>query len=95
MKSGYYVGEATIAGVLCDHLALRNDDLDVQFWVAKGDVPVPRRMLMLHKDIEGRPRVWLRFSEWDFSPELSDRIFTLSPPPNAERFRFLENTPGY
>ena len=92
VKSGYYVGEATIAGVLCDHLVLRNDDLDVQLWIAKGDEPVPLRLLMLHKDLEGQPRNWLQFSEWDFSPELSDRIFTLSPPSDAERFRFFEDT---
>ncbi len=60
--------------------------------IAKGNEPVPRRMLMLHKDIEGHPRVWLQFSEWDFSPELSERIFTVSPARNAERFRFFEDT---
>jgi len=56
-KSGYRVGESTIAGVLCDHLALRNDDLDVQVWIEKG--------------------------------ELSERIFTHSPPQDAERVDFL------
>jgi len=34
-KSGYLVGESNIAGVLCDHLALRNGDLDVQVWIEK------------------------------------------------------------
>jgi len=29
-----YVEQATIAGVPCDHLALRGDRADVQFWVA-------------------------------------------------------------
>jgi hypothetical protein len=53
-----------------DHVALRNDDLDVQLWIAKAYEPGPRRMLMLHKDIEGRPRICLQFSDLDFSPEL-------------------------
>jgi len=92
VQTGYYVGESTIAGVLCDHLALRNEMLDVQLWIEKGSEPVPRRMLILHKDIKGRPRAWLQFSEWDFSPKLSERTFTLSPPRNAERFRFFEDT---
>jgi hypothetical protein len=71
---------------------LRNETLDVQLWIEKGSEPVPRRMLILHKELKGRPRVWLQFSEWDFSPKLSERIFTLSPPRNAERFRFFEDT---
>ena len=63
----------------------------VQLWIATSNEPVPLRMLMLHKDIEGQPRIWLQFSEWDFLPEMSDRIFTLSPLQNAERFRFFED----
>jgi hypothetical protein len=93
-KSGYRVGESTIAGVLCDHLALRNDDLDVQVWIEKGDQPVPRRIVITHKELHGRPRVWVNFTEWDFSPELSERIFTYSPPQDAERVDFLADMPG-
>lgn len=94
IKSGYYVGESTIAGVLCDHLALRSEKTDIQLWIAKGNEPVPRRLLIMHREVEGRPRVWLQSSEWDFSPDLSDHIFVLSPPQDAERFRFLAGVPG-
>jgi len=93
-KSGYRVGESTIAGVLCDHLALRNDDLDVQIWIEKGNQPIPRRILITHKELQGRPRVWVNFTEWDFSPELSEHIFTHSPPQDAERVDFLADMPG-
>ncbi len=94
VKSGYYVGESIIAGVLCDHLALRNEKLDVQVWIEKGNQPVPRRILITHKKLQGRPRVWVNFTEWDFSPELSERIFTHSPPQDAERVDFLADMPG-
>ncbi len=94
VQSGYYVGGATIAGVPCDHLALRSEKLDVQLWIAKGNEPVPRRMIMMHREVEGRPRVWLQSSDWDFSPELSDHIFILSPPQDAERFRYFAGVPG-
>jgi hypothetical protein len=93
-KSGYLVGESNIAGVLCDHLALRNDDLDVQIWIEKGNQPVPRRIVITHKELQGRPRVWVNFTEWDFSPELSEHIFTHSPPRDAERVEFLADMPG-
>ncbi len=89
VKSGYYVGESIIDGVMCDHLALRNEMLDAQVWIAQGNEPVFRRIVITHKELQGQPRVWVQFNEWDFSPELSERIFTLSPPDNAERFRFF------
>jgi len=93
-KSGYRVGESTIAGVACDHLALRNEKLDVQIWIEKGDEPVPRRIVITHKELQGHPRVWVNFTEWDFSPELSERVFTHSPPQDAERVDFLADMPG-
>jgi hypothetical protein len=93
IKSGYSVGESTIAGVLCDHLALRMGKSDIQLWIAKGNEPVPRRLLIMNREVEGRPRVWLQSSEWDFSPELSDHIFKLSPPQDAERFRYFADMP--
>jgi len=55
MKSGYYVGESMISGVLCDHLALRGEKEDVQVWIARGDEPVPRRILITYRDLEGQP----------------------------------------
>jgi hypothetical protein len=33
VKSGFVVGKAVIAGVRCDHLAFRNDDVDWQIWI--------------------------------------------------------------
>jgi hypothetical protein len=94
VKSGYYVGESIIDGVMCDHLALRNEKLDVQVWIEKGNEPVPRRMVITHKELQGQPRVWVQFTEWNFSPELSERIFTHSPPQDAERVGFLADMPG-
>ena len=94
VKSGYYVGESIIDGVICDHLALRNEELDVQVWIAQGNEPVPRRIVITHKELQGQPRVWVQFAEWDFSPEFTERIFTLSPPDDAERFRFFVDVSG-
>ncbi len=92
VKSGYYVGEATIAGILCDNLALRNEDEDVQLWVAKGDKPVPRRIVVTYKNLEGQPQFWAQFEEWNFSPNLPETIFSYSPPAHAEHVDFFGDT---
>jgi len=59
VQSGYYVGESMISGVMCDHLALRGDKEDVQVWVAQGDEPVPRRIVITYRQIEGQPQFWI------------------------------------
>jgi len=93
MRSGYYVGESMISGVLCDHLALRSETEDVQVWIAQGDEPVPRRIIIAYRQIEGQPRFWAQFTEWDFSPEVSDTTFTFSPPEGATRIHFFVDVP--
>jgi hypothetical protein len=41
-----YVESSSIAGVPCDHLALRGDEADLQLWVAQGQQPLPRRLVI-------------------------------------------------
>jgi hypothetical protein len=94
VQSGYYVGESMISGVLCDHLALRSEKEDVQVWIARGDEPVPRRIVITYRQIEGQPQFWAEFTDWNFSPELSDATFTFTPPGDAKRIRFFLDTPG-
>jgi hypothetical protein len=93
VESGYYVGESMISGVLCDHLALRSEKEDVQVWIARGAEPVPRRIVITYRQIEGQPQFWAQFTEWDFSPELPDTTFTFSPPEGAKRIRFFVDIP--
>jgi hypothetical protein len=93
VKSGYYVGESMISGVLCDHLALRGEEKDVQMWIARGDEPVPRRIVITHREIDGQPSFWAQFIEWNLSPGLSDTTFTFSPPEGATRVHFFVDVP--
>lgn len=85
VTSGHYIGEATIAGVPCDHLALRSDAEDVQLWVTQGDRPVPRRIVVIYRKLEGQPRFWAQFNSWDFAPKLAEGTFDFAPPAHAER----------
>ena len=89
VKSGYYLGESKVAGVLCDNLALRSENQDVQLWIAKGSTPAPCRIVVTYKKVEGQPQFWAQFIEWDFSPEFSDSMFKFSPPEDAERVDYF------
>jgi len=49
-------GESKIAGVLCDNLALRSENQDIQLWIAKGSNPAPCRIVVTYKKVEGQPQ---------------------------------------
>lgn len=93
VSSGNYVGEATIGGLLCDHLLLHTGTADIQLWVTQGDQPAPLRFLKIHRESQGQLRESMQFSNWDFSPDLPADLFVLPLPGNAERFQFFQDPP--
>jgi hypothetical protein len=78
-----YVESSSIAGVPCDHLALRGDEADLQVWVAQGQHPLPRRVVITYRHADGRPQFWAQFGDWNLAPEAPDALFTLTPPAGA------------
>lgn len=88
VRTAYYVGQETLAGVSCDHLALRGDRFDVQFWIAKGNQPLLHRMVITYTLAEGQPQFWAQFSDWNLSPEVPDSLFVFTPPTGAMKIAF-------
>ena len=88
-KEAYWVEEATISGTPCEHLALRNDMVDAQVWVAKGDEPVPQRIVITYKRLNGQPQFWANFRDWNLSPEAPDSLFVFIPAEGAARIAFV------
>jgi hypothetical protein len=84
-----YVGVETLGGVECDHLALRNEVLGVQFWVARSGEPLPRRIVIVYEQAEGRPQFRADLSGWDLAPRTPESLFAFDPPDGAERVPFL------
>ena len=83
-----YVEAASIAGVPCDHLALRGDETDMQVWVAQGQPPLPRRVVITYRHADGRPQFWAQFSDWNLAPAAPDALFTFTPPAGAAPIAF-------
>jgi hypothetical protein len=93
VRAAYYVEQASIAGVPCDHLAFRREQADLQLWIAQGDQPLPRRLVITYKDAEGQPQFWAQFSEWNLSPEVPDSLFAFTPPEGAAKIAFAPRKP--
>ena len=84
-----YVEQEAIAGVPCDHLALRGDRADIQLWIAKGEQPLLHRMVITYTLAEGQPQFWAQFREWNLSPELPDSLFAFTPAAGAVKIAFM------
>jgi hypothetical protein len=78
------VGSATIDGTTCQHYAFRQDDIDWQLWVQKGDYPLPRKLVITTKTDDARPQHTAVY-RWDLAPSFNDAAFTFDPPKGALR----------
>ena len=83
-----YVEQSHIAGVPCDHVAFRGDQADLQMWIAQGDKPLPRRVVITYRREDGRPQFWAQFSDWNLAPEVPDSLFAFKPPEGAMKIVF-------
>ncbi|MDA2919388.1 DUF2092 domain-containing protein [Desulfobacterota bacterium AH_259_B03_O07] len=88
VREAAYVEQSSIAGVPCDHIALRGDQADMQLWIAQGDKPLPQRVVITYRREDGRPQFWANFKEWNLAPKVPDSLFTFSPPKGAVKIAF-------
>lgn len=84
-----YVEENTLFEVPTDHLAVRSTDVDLQIWIAQGEQPLPRRIILTYKNAPGQPQFRADLSEWDLAPKVVADSFTFTPPAGAEQVPFL------
>lgn len=85
------IGPATVQGVPCDHFAFRQEGVDWQVWIQKGDSPLPRKLVITTTDDEAQPQ-HVAVLEWNLAPALNDRMFTFEPPPDSYRIAIREVT---
>jgi hypothetical protein len=89
LTSSSYVEEDALFDVPTDHLAARSAEVDLQVWVAQGEQPLPRRVILTYKNAPGQPQFRADFTEWNLSPKVAADSFTFTPPAGAEQIPFL------
>lgn len=82
------VDVARIGGVACDHVAFRTDLVDVQLWIAQGDLPLPRRVVIVYRSEIGQPQFRADLRDWDVAGSLPDSLFQAAVPAGSERVPF-------
>jgi len=93
LRSCYVVGESTVGGQVCDHVAVRNDYADYQIWVEKGEQPLLRRIVITYREEPGEPQFWANFTEWNMAPAANSRTFVFQPPEGSEQIQFQSIRP--
>ena len=87
-KIGKYVGEETLNGKKCHHLALKEYILDWDLWVGV-DSQLPVKFVIVATKIEGKPKIEVDFVEFDLQPNLPDKLFRFTPPDGAREIQML------
>ena len=77
-------GRASSRATTCEQYAFRQDDIDWQIWIQKGDYPLPRRLVITTKTDEARPQFTAVYT-WNLAPSFNDAAFTFDPPEGAGR----------
>jgi hypothetical protein len=82
-----HIGRGVINGRECEHLAFRNFDTDWQIWVEAGERPVPCKMVITSKTINGAPQYTLRIKDWKTGVEIAPNAFAFTPPAGASMLK--------
>ncbi len=85
--SGFFVQRVMLDDHVCEQLAWRTKDVDVQLWVREGEEAVPCRVVITYVNFEGHPQFSADFHDWDFAPDVDDELFTFIPPESAEQLQ--------
>ena len=86
IKSGKYLGTEKIGNTKCSHLKFEQDEIDWEIWIEATDKPLPRKVVITYKNIEGKPRFVGILDNWNLSPNFSkNNPFDFKPPANAEK----------
>ena len=78
-----HIGRGVIGGRECEHLAFRNFDTDWQLWVEVGDTPMPCKMVITSKTLNGAPQYTVHVNKWDTDTVPAPDAFMFTPPVGA------------
>ena len=89
VRGGVLVGDSNIDGTDCDHLAFRQGNVDWQLWVAQGDKPLPRKLLITTRYEVGDPQYQVTM-RWNLNPKIDKSTFAFTPPKGVNKIPFSD-----
>jgi hypothetical protein len=83
LTSAHYVGPAKLGDQEAEQYAFRQPDRDWQIWIAKGDKPVPLRIIIIGADDPARPQYEATLT-WDTAGQFAADTFVFTPPADVK-----------
>ncbi len=83
IESAEYVGMSE-EPANCHHLAFSQEAVDWEIWIDAGEKPLPRKLLVTYKALEGSPRYEADIRKWD-SAANPDGVFTPKIPESMKK----------
>ena len=87
ITSGMDVGPGEVGGVSCEHYAFRQEGLDWQVWIQKGDFPLPRKLVLTTTTDDARPQ-HTSVLTWNLAPSYNEATFVFDPPAGTHKIVF-------
>jgi hypothetical protein len=84
LRSAIDLGPSTIGGTECEQYALREEGVDWQIWIQKGDTPLPRKLVITTTSDPAQPQ-YVAVLNWNTTAKFDEAAFTFSPPQGAMR----------
>jgi hypothetical protein len=92
VREAAIIGPSDVNGVPCDHVAIRQDDVDWQVWIEHGDHPLPRKIVITTKSEPQQPQYEATLT-WNTDARFSPSTFQFTPPQGAHQID-IETTGG-
>lgn len=81
------VGPAMIVKAPTDQYLFRQGDVDWQIWIARGQQPLPRKLVITDRTDPSRP-TYSALLQWNPGVALPDDHFTFTPPASSQKIEF-------
>jgi hypothetical protein len=91
VKRALDLGPSDVEGVTCQQYVLRQDDVDWQIWIQKGDYPLPRKLVITTRTDEARPQYSVTYT-WNLAPSYNEATFKFEAPAEARRVALSSDT---
>ncbi len=94
VTSGKELGPVTIDGKPARHLFFSQaGGIELELWLDKTEQAAPQRLIVTYRLMPGQPSFIAEFSDWNFSPHLSDAEFVFAPPAGAKEVELQAAAP--
>lgn len=92
VTSAFRVGDETIGGQVCEQYAMRQQGVDWQVWIRRGDNALPCKLVITSTDDPSMPQ-YTALMTWRPDQTFADSDFAFTPPANARQIQFSQVQP--